>query len=125
MSRARATLLLFAVTATLLAAGALSRPALGQADTGRGGGGPFVQVLPPRASSTEEPTKRYDCGNPTPDEQRILELINRARSTPSAEGDRLGIDISEGLPAEESSQLGPKTPLAMNAILLETARAHS
>lgn len=66
---------------------------------------------------------QYDSGDPTADEQRVLEVINRARANPTAEGTRLGIDINEGLPPGETAVVRP--PLAMNKILLGTARAHS
>lgn len=65
----------------------------------------------------------YDSGNPTPAEQLVLEYVNRARSNPVAEGQRLGIDIHEGLP--DPSIVGPRPPLAMNKILLSIAQAHS
>ena len=66
---------------------------------------------------------RYDSGNPTPDEQLVLEYINRARANPVAEGQRLGIDIHEGL--QVPSLVGPRPPLAMNSLLLSIAEAHS
>ena len=66
---------------------------------------------------------RYDSGNPTPDEQLVLEYINRARANPIAEGQRLGIDIHEGL--QDPSLVGPRPPLAMNKLLLNIAEAHS
>jgi len=65
----------------------------------------------------------YDSGDPTPAEQLVLEYINRARANPVAEGQRLGIDIHEGL--SEPGLVGPRSPLAMNKILLGIARAHS
>ena len=65
----------------------------------------------------------YDSGNPTAEEQYILELINRARMNPSAEGTRLGININEGLSAGFTAVARP--PLAMNKLLLGTARGHS
>ena len=49
---------------------------------------------------------RYDSGNPTADEQLVLEYINRARANPIAEGQRLGIDIHEGL--QDPSLVGPR-----------------
>ena len=67
----------------------------------------------------------YDSGDPSPAEQAVLELINRARANPLAEGTRLGIDIKEGLSAQEASNVGVRPPLAMNKILLGAARAHS
>ena len=66
-----------------------------------------------------------DHGNPTAAEQRVLEIINRARVNPTAEGTRLGILITEGLTASEQADVGPRPPLAMNARLLAAARAHS
>ena len=95
--------------------------------------------------------QQYDSGDPTPDEQVVLESINRARSNPVAEGNRLssaavtanpalvaglpGVtglppgngqtgDITEGL-ASPNNVVGPRPPLAMNKILLGTARAHN
>lgn len=65
----------------------------------------------------------YDSGNPTPDEQLVLEYINRARANPIAEGQRLGIDIHEGL--TDPTLVGPRPPLAMNKLLLSIAEAHS
>lgn len=65
----------------------------------------------------------YDSGNPTPDEQLVLEMVNRARSNPIAEGQRLGIDIHEGL--QNPSLVGPRPPLAFNKLLLGIAEAHS
>jgi hypothetical protein len=65
----------------------------------------------------------YVSGDPTPAEQLVLEYINRARSDPVAEGQRLGIDIHEGL--SDPSLVGPRPPLAMNSILLGIAQAHS
>src|SRR2546430_434316 len=52
----------------------------------------------------------WDCGDPTPQEQMVLEIINRARANPDAEGVRLGIDIHEGLP--QPSLVGPRPALA-------------
>jgi hypothetical protein len=66
----------------------------------------------------------YDSGDATADEQLVLEMINRARANPTAEGTRLGIDIKEGLSAAEAANVGARPPLAMNKILLATARAH-
>ena len=65
----------------------------------------------------------YDSGDPTPAEQQVLEYVNRARANPVAEGQRLGIDIHEGLP--DPSLVGPRPPLAMNTLLLSIAQAHT
>jgi hypothetical protein len=73
-------------------------------------------------------------GDPTAAEQLVLEIINRARADPVAEGARLataspnglpGGDITEGLSAAEIARVGAKPPLAMNSRLLAAARAHS
>lgn len=69
--------------------------------------------------------QQYSHGDPTPEEQYVLEMINRARSDPYAEGARLGIDIGEGLTAGEAATVGPRPPLAFNAILISVARAHN
>lgn len=74
--------------------------------------------LPAGAASTQ-----YDFGDPSADEWYVLEIINRARANPTAEGTRLGIDIKEGLQNPELVQVRP--PLAMNKILLQIARTHS
>jgi hypothetical protein len=55
----------------------------------------------------------------------VLEMINRARKDPEAEGKRLGIDIKEGLAAQKRTLVRPRPPLAMNKILLSAARLHS
>ncbi|HYG77380.1 MAG TPA: fibronectin type III domain-containing protein [Planctomycetota bacterium] len=67
----------------------------------------------------------YDSGDPSPEEQYVLEIINRARANPEAEGTRLGIDIREGLTAQEAANVGVRPPLAMNKALLTAARNHS
>jgi uncharacterized protein YkwD len=68
---------------------------------------------------------QYDHGNPTAGEQLVLEMINRARANPTAEGTRLGITITEGLTAQQVAAAGPRPPLAFNPILIGVARAHS
>ncbi len=47
--------------------------------------GASVQVTMVRALTL------YDSGDPTPEEQLLLEYINRARANPTAEGARLGM----------------------------------
>ena len=75
------------------------------------------------APTVKAVTALYDSGDPTPEEQLVLEYINRARADPLAEGQRLGIDIHEGL--QNPNLVGPRPPLAMNKILLSIAHAHS
>ena len=57
-----------------------------------------------------------DWGDPTPAEQELLELINRARRDPAAEGRRLGLDFSI---------YPPRPPLAHNQFLAEAGLAHT
>src|SRR6185436_18190428 len=93
--------------------------------------------------------QQWDSGDPTPDEQHALEIINRARANPVAEGNRLSAaneaadvsltnhlevgfppgsgqagDVTEGLVAP-NNVVAARPPLAMNKILLGTARAHN
>jgi uncharacterized protein YkwD len=69
----------------------------------------------------------YDSGDVTSSEQLVLEIINRARTNPTAEGTRLSIPggIGEGLTAAEQANIGSRPPFAINKILLGVARAHS
>jgi hypothetical protein len=81
--------------------------------------------------------QQYDHGNPTNDEQLVLEIINRARANPDAEGARLstvsfplnqpipGGNIREGMTLSSPSLVGPRPPLAFNPQLIAAARAHS
>ena len=61
---------------------------------------------------------------PTVNEQYLLELINRARTNPGAEAARYGIDLNEGLAAGTISPT-PKQPVAMNLLLVTSARGHA
>jgi len=73
----------------------------------------------------------YNSGNPTPDQQLVLEYVNRARANPVAEGQRLGIDIHEGLEDDPQNgcygpeYVGVRPPLAMNPLLLAIAQGHT
>ncbi|HEX7897683.1 MAG TPA: CAP domain-containing protein, partial [Planctomycetota bacterium] len=68
-----------------------------------------------------------DHGNPTPSEQRVLWMLNRARSDPFAEGTRLAIPggITESLTAGEAARTFAQPPLAMNEKLRAGARAYA
>jgi hypothetical protein len=70
------------------------------------------------------PTQAYAHGDPTAEEQLMLELVNRARLNPSAEAARFGITLNEGITNNPISP-DPKQPLAFNPDLLQSARAHS
>ncbi|MEY2494546.1 MAG: hypothetical protein QOJ45_1038 [Verrucomicrobiota bacterium] len=80
----------------------------------------------------------YSIGDPTNDEQYYLELINRARANPPAEGVRLATTSDQNVLGAYSSfgvnlvlmqtqfaAILPAAPLSMNATLLAAARAHS
>jgi hypothetical protein len=73
--------------------------------------------------STMQALTLYDSGDPAPEEQLLLEYINRARANPAAEGTRLGINMWESLC--DPDDVGVRPPLAMNKILLEVAHNHS
>lgn len=60
----------------------------------------------------------------TPDEQLVIEMINRARANPNAEAARLEMGLNDGLaPGTISST--PKPPLAPHQALVNAAQAHS
>jgi hypothetical protein len=80
--------------------------------------GGLSQAVAPQTATTQ-----YDSGDPTPEEQLVLEYINRARANPTAEGTRLGINMTESLC--DLSGVGVRPPLAMNKILLQVADYHS
>jgi uncharacterized protein YkwD len=80
----------------------------------------------------------YSIGNPTNEEQYYLELINRARANPPAEGIRLAITTDQNvlsaygafgvnlvLMQAQFALIQPAPPLSMNATLTTAARAHS
>jgi len=60
----------------------------------------------------------------TDSEQYMLELVNRARSSPAAEAARLGIDLNVGLPSGTITTAA-KQPLAPQQQLITAARLHS
>lgn len=83
-------------------------------------------------------TALYSSGEPSANEQFYLELINRARANPTAEGQLLAAsgdaDVARALQSygvniplmrNEFAALPPRPPLAMNAKLLQMARAHT
>ena len=109
------------------------------------------QVAPPPAQtltrgaaafsleSPATPTRQlYSIGDPTNEEQYYLELINRARANPPAEGVRLAASTDSNvlsaytafgvnlvLMQTQFAVILPQPPLSMNATLLTAARAHS
>ncbi len=80
----------------------------------------------------------YSFGNPTADEQLYIELMNRARANPAAEGVRLAaitdpaivnpytqFNVDLAMMQAEFAALSPLPPLAPNAALTVAARGHS
>lgn len=70
------------------------------------------------------PSQLYSHGDPVAAEQYMLQLVNRARSNPTAEATNDLIDLNEGLAPGTISAV-PKPPLAFNPDLLQSARGHS
>lgn len=86
----------------------------------------------------EAPPPLYSIGQPTDEEQYYLELINRARAAPGAEGVRFdgttdpdvrgaydAFDVDLTMMKNEFNALAVRPPLAMNQNLTQAARAHS
>jgi len=80
----------------------------------------------------------YSHGDPTAEEQYMLELINRARANPAAEGMRLqattdpdtlgayaAFQVDLATVAADFAGYLPRPPLAFNAQLIAAARGHS
>lgn len=84
------------------------------------------------------PTLEYSHGDPTAEEQYILELINRARANPRDEGVRLAtttdanirgaynfFNVDTGRVRADFATYPAKPPLAFNAMLITAARRHT
>ena len=82
----------------------------------------------------------YSHGDPTPDEQYVLELVNRARANPAAEGDRLAqagvtdpeaIRINGAFPGSlaqvqaDFRSYPARPPIGFNAALMTAAHVHN
>lgn len=91
-------------------------------------------------SLSAAPGTLYDSGDATPTEQYLLERINTARANPTAEGEMLAnagsldaritanynyYGISSATLRAQFATYQVRPPLAMNKILMGTARAHS
>ena len=98
----------------------------------------MVSAAPVAIDAPESPTGQYSIGQPTNEEQYYLELINRARANPAAEGLRLATtsdsDVTSAysyfgvnlvLMQTQFTLIPAAPPLSMNATLLTAARAHS
>jgi uncharacterized protein YkwD len=72
---------------------------------------------------------QYSIGNPTPEQQYMLELINRARANGGAEATRLGLSgLQEGPPninGETFTIANTAQPLSWNPLLINCAQNHS
>jgi uncharacterized protein YkwD len=72
---------------------------------------------------------KYSIGNPTPEQQYMLELINRARGNGGAEATRLGLSgLQEGPPninGEPFTIANTAQPLSWNPLLINCAQNHS
>lgn len=90
------------------------------------------------ASFAQAAPVRYSIGDPTGEEQFYLEEINRARANPASEGARIAattdpdllnalqyLGINLPLFTAQMSALPTAPPLAFNAKLLASARAHT
>jgi uncharacterized protein YkwD len=71
----------------------------------------------------------YSIGNPSPEQQYMLELINRARANADAEAVRLGIGTRQEGPPMIGGQVwniqNSTQPLSWNPLLYNCAQAHS
>ncbi len=101
---------------------------------------PIVEGRAPFSTqSPNAPTAQlYSIGDPTNEEQYYLELINRARANPTAEGIRLALTTDPNvlsaykafgvnlvLMQSQFVLILPAPPLSMNATLMNAARGHS
>jgi hypothetical protein len=99
-------------------------------------GSSFSMATP--ESPTAPNSQLYSIGAPTNEEQYYLELINRARANPTAEGLRLATTTDSNVLNAYSAfgvnlvlmqaqfvLIPPAPPLSMNATLSTAARAHS
>jgi uncharacterized protein YkwD len=100
---------------------------------------PVVSAAPFSIEATESTTAQlYSIGDPTNEEQYYLELINRARANPTAEGVLLATTTDSNVLSAYSAfgvnlvlmqtqfaLIPPAPPLSMNATLTTAARAHS
>jgi uncharacterized protein YkwD len=94
------------------------------APTNAGGSGTVGPATGGGASGTTNPPGGVTSSvNASLLEQLSLERINRARLLPGAEANANGIAIDEGIPGQLDAS--PKQPLALNAVLNQTAKAHS
>jgi uncharacterized protein YkwD len=98
----------------------------------------FVPHAEPSFSVAEVPTQEYSHGDPTAEEQYMLEMINRARANPAADGVRLAtttdplilsnykyFKVDTAKVRADFATYPSRPPLAFNAKLITAARRHS
>jgi hypothetical protein len=61
----------------------------------------------------------------TPQEQLLIELLNRARANPTEEAARFGIDLNQDVEEDQKISSDPKQPLSPHQSLINAARGHS
>src|SRR5438105_7496542 len=83
----------------------------------------LYRCIPPQILPLES-RRLLAASYPTNAEQYLIELVNRGRADPTAEAARYGIALNEGLAAGTIST-APKQPLAINPLLVTSARGHS
>lgn len=89
-------------------------------------------------TSIAQPSQVYSHGDPTPDEQYMLELINRARANPTEEGIRLMdtedpsvqaaysyFNINKAATKQAFTTYPQRPPLAFHPALIQAARVHT
>jgi len=89
-------------------------------------------------SASAQPTQTFSHGDPTSDEQLMLEMINRARANPAEEGVRLMetddqrvqsaysyFGINKSATKQAFTAYAQKPPLAFHSSLINAARGHS
>ncbi|MFM8568792.1 MAG: CAP domain-containing protein, partial [Candidatus Kapaibacterium sp.] len=103
------------------------------------GGAVGTAVAPSKTASVQSPQQtQYNHGDPTDNEQLMLELINRARMNPSAEGDSLFFTTEPNLVSAysywkvdkakvraEFKTYPVRPPLAFHAKAITASRVHS
>jgi hypothetical protein len=81
------------------------------------------------AASSARGQTQYFIGNPTPEQQYMLELINRARANADAEAIRLGIGNRQEGPPTINGQVwqiqNTTQPLSWNPLLFNAAQGHA
>jgi len=99
---------------------------------------PTAPPPPPDGPDFTAQTTLYSIGNPTDEEQYYVELINRARANPTAEGIMLAdtehpnvksaidfFNVDLNMMKAEFALLPPRPPLALNEKLTNAARGHT